>query len=330
MSKELFTNNPVGFLNGDITSSATSATLVDSTMFPSTGNFTIQIGAEIILVTANVSSVLTITRAQEGTTGAAHTSGNIVAGIITAGSLQRLAIQSHGGTVVSARRQLNFVDGGGVSWTLSDDGSNNKVDVSASAASGVEEPWTTPPAVSTLTWVNQSTGSATDDSKGFVLSAPSGGSNTWASIGVAPPTGGVAWTFTTRLMPLQINALTSGAFGVFLCQGVASAPGIRFGFTGTNIYVVKDNNIEGSFSGSYVNVATDTTVPALVWLRIQNDLTNFTWSASVDGKYWYQVAQKGVTDYLTGAVATIAIFCQFGGSGFNNSVRVLSWTLTSP
>lgn len=329
MSKELFTNTPIGFLNGNITSSATSATLVDSTMFPSTGNFTIMIGAEIILVTANASNVLTITRAQEGTAGAAHTSGNVVAGIITAGSLQRLAIQSHGGTIVSARRQLNFIDGGGVAWTLTDDGTNNKVDVSATAASGIEEPWTAPPLVSTLTWVNQSSATATDDAKGFFLSAPSGGSNTWASIGAAPPTGGVAWTFTTRLMGLQNNVSASGAFGVFLCQGNSSSPGIRFGFTGSNIYVVKDTDIKGSFSGSYVNVATDVTVAPFTWLRVVNDLTNLTWSASIDGKYWYQVAQHAVADYLSG-IATVAIFCQFGGSGFNNGVRVLSWTMTSP
>lgn len=58
--------------------------------------------------------------------------GNVVTLL---GAVARLFI-SKAGTIIGTRRQINFVDSASVTWTLTDDNANEKVDVSAAAAGG--------------------------------------------------------------------------------------------------------------------------------------------------------------------------------------------------
>ena len=84
---ELFANQAATTLNGNITSVATSLVVTSATGFPATGNFRITIDSEIMLVTAVSGTTYTILRAQEGTTGASHTSGANIISYLTAGAL---------------------------------------------------------------------------------------------------------------------------------------------------------------------------------------------------------------------------------------------------
>lgn len=93
------TNNAKSTLDGGITDSATDLTVADASSFPSSGEFVVTIwdkgtysdpgddsNMEIVLVTAvNSGNNFTITRAQEGTTGVAHSDGDAVELLITAG-----------------------------------------------------------------------------------------------------------------------------------------------------------------------------------------------------------------------------------------------------
>jgi hypothetical protein len=73
-------------LSADMTNVATTANVASVDNLPE-ANFRVMIGSEIMLVTAVVGTALTVTRAQEGTTGAAHTSGAEVIHVLTAGAL---------------------------------------------------------------------------------------------------------------------------------------------------------------------------------------------------------------------------------------------------
>ncbi len=90
MATEKFINNAQTTLNGSISNSATTITVLSSTPFGGvTGNFRIVIDSEIMLVT-NVSGVtLTVTRGQEGTPAAYHGDGSVVSHVWTAGSLNQ-------------------------------------------------------------------------------------------------------------------------------------------------------------------------------------------------------------------------------------------------
>lgn len=128
-TKENFANVAVTTLATTTTTSATTITVVSSTGFPTTGQFTVVIGTEIMLVTNVSGTTWTVTRAQEGTTGTAWTAGLFIYISITDGSIRRLARQTLAGTNVSARREVNFVVGESISMTLTDDATNDKCDI---------------------------------------------------------------------------------------------------------------------------------------------------------------------------------------------------------
>ena len=83
-------NDAISALAADITSTATSLTVTagEGAKFPSAGNFNITIEDEILTCTAISADTLTVTRAQEGTTAAAHIAGKSVELRITADVLE--------------------------------------------------------------------------------------------------------------------------------------------------------------------------------------------------------------------------------------------------
>jgi fructose-1,6-bisphosphatase/inositol monophosphatase family enzyme len=83
---ERFANEISTTLVGSITNVATSLVVASSSGFPAV-NFRIRIDDEILLVTTVAGTTWTVTRAQEGTTGAAHSNAASVAHILTAGGL---------------------------------------------------------------------------------------------------------------------------------------------------------------------------------------------------------------------------------------------------
>ena len=83
-------NRAISSLASDVTDVATTWTLAtgEGAKFPTSGDFHVTCEDEIVKVTARTTDTLTVTRAQEGTTGAAHSAGKpvelrITAGIIT-------------------------------------------------------------------------------------------------------------------------------------------------------------------------------------------------------------------------------------------------------
>lgn len=94
---EQFTNQASSTLNGAITSGATSLVVASSANFPTSGNFRILVDAEIMVVTAVSTNTFTVTRAQEGTTAAAHATGVPVTHIVTAGGLSQTVLDNRSG-----------------------------------------------------------------------------------------------------------------------------------------------------------------------------------------------------------------------------------------
>jgi hypothetical protein len=81
---ERFTNNASTTLNGAINNAVTSLVVTSAATFPTAGNFRIRIDDEIMLVTAVSGTTFTVTRAQEGTAAASHSSGATVREVLTA------------------------------------------------------------------------------------------------------------------------------------------------------------------------------------------------------------------------------------------------------
>ena len=85
-------NRAISSLASDVTDVATTWILAtgEGAKFPATGDFHVTCEDEIVKVTARSTDTLTVTRAQEGTTGAAHTAGKAVELRITAGIITEI------------------------------------------------------------------------------------------------------------------------------------------------------------------------------------------------------------------------------------------------
>lgn len=117
--REILKNNPQSPLSASALSTDLTLSVVDGSVFPSTGRFRIIIDSEIMVVTGRSTNTLTVKRAQEGTTAAGHGSGVNVAQILTAGGLTQWAAENLAGWGGS-RPPLALVDASGNVLTSSD------------------------------------------------------------------------------------------------------------------------------------------------------------------------------------------------------------------
>lgn len=95
---EQYANNPTpaATLASGINNSVTSLSISSATGFPGSGTFRIRIDDEIIIVGAISGTTLsTLTRGAEGTTGASHSSGATVNIVLTAASLLSVPTSSY-------------------------------------------------------------------------------------------------------------------------------------------------------------------------------------------------------------------------------------------
>lgn len=327
MANEQYTNNPSTTLSGNsgsITSGATTFNVASSTGFPSGGNFTILIDSELMLVTGVSGTAWTVTRAQEGTSGASHSDGTGINLILTAGSLQRLAIQSHGGTVSGARRQINFVDGGGVTWTLTDDGTNNKTDVSAVVSTGStwETTYTTPPSTGSLTWVNQGGASVSNNSYGgWFLLAPGGSGDSNRMLVTSVPGGGT-WSFVCRISLMGWNTNYQAGGMVIRESSTGKFYRLAWGVGGIFVDHFSDPNTYVTNDLNAVSIQHGTSMP---WGKIHYDGTHYTFYISPDGINWMQIAQVGIASYFSSSANQLGVFCNCNTGAFNCGLNVLSW-----
>jgi hypothetical protein len=325
-----YANGPVTTVadSGGISSSATTLTLASATGYPSSGNFTIEIDSEIILVTAISGTSLTIARGQEGTTAASHAQGSFIYFPLTAASLQALLVTSHDGTVESGQRQINFVDSGTVTWTVTDDPTNHKVDVSAASSGGggggsgtYYETLTAPPSSASFTWTNQGSSTATDDANGLYMLGPAvSGNNGRLLLKSAPST---PYTLTMKALPMVYAGKSHVAGLVVYDSGTGQL--VRYGWNDHFILLDKLNSVT-SYNSQY-NAVTPAFWNLITWLQISDDGTDLIFRYSSDGVDWTQMYSVSRTDFLT-TPGNIGLYVESNDSSLAVALKVLSWAFT--
>lgn len=114
---ERFSNFGETTLNGDINNAVTSVVVTDGSVFPALGSFRVVVDSEIMLCTARSTNTLTVTRAQESTAAASHSSGATIALALTSGAISQLESDVNGGSgdpcgfVNRSTSQISFVAG---------------------------------------------------------------------------------------------------------------------------------------------------------------------------------------------------------------------------
>jgi hypothetical protein len=89
---EKIVNNAVTTLASGINSSVTSLTVAAGAgaLFPSTGNFRLRCGSELMLCTARLTDTLTVQRGIESTTAVSHSADDTIKSVLTAGAITQL------------------------------------------------------------------------------------------------------------------------------------------------------------------------------------------------------------------------------------------------
>jgi hypothetical protein len=331
MAKQGYSNNAQTTIatTGGINSSATTFAPTSITGFPdaTVEQFQIKVDSEIMTVTGYTAPNWTVTRGQEGTTAAAHAELAAVYNPLTKASLLALAIQSLAGTIVGARRQLNFLNTGNVAFTLTDDPTNLKMDIAASASVSApkdEANWTAPVAAN-FSWVNQGGASVSAVNDALVLVAPPTSGFSARILKMSTPA--TPYTLTARFRLLKINSV--GGSG-FVWRQSSDGKLIRIAIESNALYVDKFTNETTSAGSNYIsNLGLDANAP-LRWIRMSDDGTNRKISLGADGVNWITIHSIGRTDYLT--PDQIGFFADCGTNGVVNTLNcaniLSSWALT--
>jgi hypothetical protein len=326
---EFYSNGAVTTVHTAIDAVSTTLVVETDANFPSLGNFHIKVDSEIMVVTAvsgTSPSTWTVTRGAESTAAAVHSSGTFVFNIFSKEALEGLVVELHQGTVVQSRRRLNFVDTASLVWTLTDDPTNQKMDITAVASgggggagiNGYESAFTAP-VLGDFTWVNQGAGTVTSSSHGLFLRAPATASNNMRLLNVNAPA--TPYTVTARFAP-SIVGENYAAVGLHWYDTV-SGKVVPFRFS-TNKIQVQKYSAPGTFAATYQEVLAEGSTH-FPWLRIADDGTNRVCSMSIDGTNWIVFHTVGNTDYMT--ANRVGWNAEANNGTYDAAVLLLSWAL---
>jgi len=291
--REQHKNNGATTLNGGIDNSVTSLTVTTGSVLPSTGNFRIIIGSEVMICIARSTNTLTVIRGQEGTSAASHSDTDPVNMIYTNQGMTRL-FQDHVGLFGSANVPP-------IGLLVADDG-------------------VTPLVASDFTWVNQDSASVTDRGGTILMTVPErAGVSVNAQERSAPST---PYTYRMAMRAGCISGATDSKpfFGVGFREsssGKLVLIGVlleKFFQEGPQVRITRYSSPTTGFT-NVVAPAPLNIVDDVVWFKIENDGTNTIFYMSFDGIEWLTVLSESKTSYFAGDPDKV---CWFGNNQANN------------
>lgn len=320
MALEQFPNFARTTLDTSINSSVTSITVVNGSRFSAPGR--VVIGSEIMRLTAVSSNTLTVTRAQEGTTGASHTSGDEVIQTITKAGLDqwlsdaRLSdIFANLPTAGTAGRSQIITDG----CTLAID------DGSAWNHFGIFTPNLTPPVDAQFSWVNQGSATVSTARGGVILTAPNAaGYNLRMRYKALTAPFKVTIYFTPNLP--NNDYMTCGL-------------GLRSSVSSKNVEIhlanssnrqaleVNKNTNETTYSSTAATVYAENAGHWIRWFQVEDDNTNIYFRYSCNGKMWLTLFSEARGGFFSnGSTPTGAFFyTNTNGGSLSAQMHVKHW-----
>lgn len=272
--RERWSNSATSTLNGAITAGATSLTITSGTTFPSSGDFRIVIGTEIILVTVVSGSTWTITRGQEGTTAAAHSNGATVELYLTSGSLDR-----------------SYQDG----FRLADYPKNRLLDEGVTVTE------------SSFTWLNQGSATCADaDDGGLRMTMPQESFDLRGKYVTAPAT---PWK-VTAFVQLGFGFKTWDGSGGSSCGiiGRESSTGKLYYLLGrTDIHALWRMTNTSTFSADVDTFLENN--ESDFWLQLEDDGTDIKGHVSKNGYDWEEAFNEGRTAHMSGGINQVGFAC---------------------
>lgn len=317
------------YTSGGTSLSVTSAGSGDSTL-PTGGDYFVKVLAEganteeVFKVTSRSGTTLTVVGAQAGTTASDHASGATIKGVILTGSSMRQArTDSVRSMTVSAFDALSGDEQFGAVH-LSDG-----LYTAVWNGSGWDYYYgvhkCTPVVNGDYAWVNQSTSSVSDATKGLYLVGPSGG-NAFSLRIRKKALASLPVTYVMGFMPLMPTG-----------NGASTTAGMVLRESGTSKVATFFYNSTGGVGGN--NATNETTGNtglwnysgagplggAVAWLKWTIDSSNRTSYVSKDGFNWLQLDQRSRTANFTTAPDEIGFFVNPQNGAYECGITVISW-----
>jgi hypothetical protein len=293
---ERLTNNALTTLNGAINNSVTTITVTTGSVLPAEGDFRIVVNDEIMLVTARSTNDLTVVRGAEGTTAASQADGAMVRMVVTAGALNQWMDDITAG--YSDRYPHRFLDDTGVTQT-----------------------------VSSFTWTNQSTATATDETwGGITMTAPSVASFNFRLLTQTAPT--APWKLTGHLQfgPGYTYFSTNGSM-MGICaressSGKIQSCALRIGDKVAGWQWTNPTLFSGTLGTSFDHRSDN------VWVQLEDNNTNIIARCSSDGINWFELGSEARGTFPTGTnMDEVGFFCDSASANANALFHITSWIL---
>lgn len=179
-------------------------------------------------------------------------------------------------------------------------------------------PLTAPPAVSSLTWVNQSS-TTTDETKGGIFfDKPGTPPHDIALLLLDQPT--PPFTATACILPMFMGINACGL--AFYETGTGEIHSFFLGLSGVNISSSLWNSTS-SFNTHYLQMGIESFGYSPIWLRIADTGTDRVCSLSADGQNFMEFNSVSNTNFLTADKIGFALYTR--ETIYNCGMTVLSW-----
>lgn len=322
MAIELYANGAATTLNGSINNSVTSLVVASAAGFPSSGNFRILVGTEILIVTAVSGTTFTVTRGAEGTAAASHTSGDALTHILTRDGLKQLRADAFTMTA-DASKPAQSSEGAGRLWLPTDDVVASYDDGSAWTSLGPIRKMKAPDD-SAFSWFNQGGATTTQKNGSVVL-----------NVGVS-----ASANFRGRVKAYTAPCDVKMGFvnlAVYKCimgmvareSGSGKIHTFTAGYSSTDWFVQSIKWSDPSTFSAIYNLqhgSASLIMPIgqyVQWMRYVDDSTNrkFYWSA--DGFEWILLHSVSRTDFLTPDQVGFCVDTE--DTSYPGIMRVIHW-----
>ncbi len=297
---EQLANKPITSLNGSITNVATTLVVTDASKFPTAGNFPILIESEILRVTSVSGTTFTVSRGQEGTSGAAHTSGVTIKGVFTANSLSKLFTEQY---QVGAYSSRPSVVRSGTTYRASDIDLGWQYD---GTHWNLEHPLPVPYAkrVDLSGWTSLNLGSTTWTDFNGVLCVTYPAETTLNIRGYYHTIPAAPYTLN-MIAPTPVIGVTDTLHSIFLYDGTKVK---AFGLDSLNFFTAIEVTTWTNVTGTVVNLNTSALDSSpYVWLKLEDDNTNLNYYFSTDGLTYTKIYTEARNTFLTPTGAGLAI-----------------------
>jgi hypothetical protein len=327
---EQYANLATSTLASGINNSVTTVNVAtgEGSKFPSSGNYRIRIESEIMICTGRSGDGLTVTRGQEGSTAASHSSGLPVELVLTRQSLLNLAEYYNLTPDTFANRPSASI--AGRIFIPTDTPWITKCYDTGSAWRNFYHGFElTPPPTSSWTWRNQSGGVRTDEKDSILVETNDAGTASTKRLLYRALANSSNYTivagFTAQPMPRFTDSqVQSNTVGLLQTSDFKSA---IFAFNGPNnsvsvggLYYI---NGDDSFNSFQVNSQNTAIFPSVVWfLKIVDDGTNRKWYLSFNGIDFSLLGSVSRTSFITPTSFL------FGGHQYLSTVRLIHYKET--